>query len=175
MSLERMPRMADFAEWVCAAEPSLPWEAGSFLCAYETNRKHAAETMTENDEVAVAVLEMELRDRTWEGTATELLDLLKEGRDRPGKGWPASVQSLSKRLRRAEPGLRRNGIGIEFDVRSPDRQSRRLIRISRGSQFADRADRADRSEAISVGSSVRSVRSVSRIRAPSRDDEEIVI
>lgn len=35
----KLPRMADFATWVCAAEPALGWGEGSFLKAYGRNRE----------------------------------------------------------------------------------------------------------------------------------------
>src|SRR4029079_8502834 len=34
-NLENVPRMADFAVWVSAAEENFGWEHGSFLAAYE--------------------------------------------------------------------------------------------------------------------------------------------
>ena len=39
--LERKPRMADFARFVTAAEPSLGWAPGSFLVSYGKNRGRA--------------------------------------------------------------------------------------------------------------------------------------
>src|SRR5436190_1120011 len=36
--LASRPRMADFAEWVSAAEPALGWPPGAFLSAYDDNR-----------------------------------------------------------------------------------------------------------------------------------------
>ena len=35
--LDSYPRMADFAKWVVAAEPNLPWENGKFLKYYQDN------------------------------------------------------------------------------------------------------------------------------------------
>ncbi|ABG04560.1 hypothetical protein Rxyl_1598 [Rubrobacter xylanophilus DSM 9941] len=53
--LEELPRMADFAVWVAAAEEALPWEAGAFLAAYTGNRAEANELALGDDPVAVAV------------------------------------------------------------------------------------------------------------------------
>jgi putative DNA primase/helicase len=55
MRLEELPRMADFAVWVAAAEEALPWEPGAFLMAYAGNRAEADEGALDNDPVAVAV------------------------------------------------------------------------------------------------------------------------
>ena len=39
--LDNLPRMADFAVWVSAAESALGWEAGTFTDAYSANRREA--------------------------------------------------------------------------------------------------------------------------------------
>jgi len=38
--LSRLPRMADFAIWVTAAEPALRWPGATFLDAYGENRDY---------------------------------------------------------------------------------------------------------------------------------------
>lgn len=50
-----LPRMADFAIWVMAAEPALPWPPGFFMAAYAGNRSEAQELSLEADCVALAV------------------------------------------------------------------------------------------------------------------------
>ena len=55
VKLARLPSMADFATWVVAAEPALPWEPGTFLAAYTRNRAAVVEYSLEGDPVAVAV------------------------------------------------------------------------------------------------------------------------
>ena len=51
------PRMADFAEWIVAAEPALPWEPGAFLAAYGGNQQDANDLTLEASPVAQAVRE----------------------------------------------------------------------------------------------------------------------
>src|ERR1019366_8799618 len=46
-----LPRMADFARWVSAAEARLGWPPGSFLRAYETNRADCDLDALEHDPV----------------------------------------------------------------------------------------------------------------------------
>src|SRR5215467_1344130 len=48
---ELLPRMADFALWATACETAF-WPAGTFLHAYEMNRKAAIENVVEADPVA---------------------------------------------------------------------------------------------------------------------------
>jgi len=62
MKLQRLPRMADFALWVCAAERALGWEPGTFLAAYGENRESANEVAIESSPVGLPLLEL-LQDR----------------------------------------------------------------------------------------------------------------
>jgi hypothetical protein len=116
VKLARLPRMADFATWVVAAEPSLPWETGTFLDAYTRNRAAVVEHSLEGDVVAVAVRSFMERRQEWEGTPTELLkeltDVAGELVSR-GKAWPKAANSLSNQLWRAATFLRASGIEVE--------------------------------------------------------------
>lgn len=128
LKIEKLPRMADCAAWVTAAEPALGWKRGAFLRAYTVNRRSANELPLETP-VADAVRKLLL---PWTGTATELLKTLESGTDeraRQSKGWPASGRSLSNALRRLAPNLRRVGIHIEFG-REASHARRRLISVS---------------------------------------------
>lgn len=130
--LDRLPRMADFAKWVAAAEAALPWEVGGFLRAYEENRGDAVSLALESDAVATAVMSF-VEDR-WAGTATELLKAL-EGQVpedvRRSKAWPKTPKTLGNRLRRAATFLRHSGIEVETGRAREGGTGRRLIRIER--------------------------------------------
>jgi hypothetical protein len=125
ITLEELPRMADFATWIAAAEPALPGERGAFADAYNENRKEIVELSLEVDLLATEVRKlMEDRDR-WEGTATELLDALEAGmedRERNRKGWPKAPNVLSRRLVRLSSFLRR--VGIQVDRKDPKGKDR---------------------------------------------------
>ena len=118
MKLERMPRMADLAKWITAAEPALGWESGQFLAAYRENRRDVIETSFEADAVAVAIRDYIIADHPdgWTGTATELLAALNtrvsEG-VRKSKLWPLSAQGLGNRIDRVAPLLRNKGFAVE--------------------------------------------------------------
>jgi len=112
VKLASLPRMADFARWVTAAEPALGWEDGSFLCAYYRNRGTAHELAIEADLVAETVIEF-MRDRDeWEGAPSTLLqhltDQLTESQVRQ-REWPKAAHALSNRLTRIVPNLRAVG------------------------------------------------------------------
>jgi energy-coupling factor transporter ATP-binding protein EcfA2 len=131
VNLPALPRMADFAEWVTAAEGTLPWPKGAFLAAYSDNRAGAVESIFEADTVASAVREMMEMRSEWAGTATELLEVL-EGyvpeKMRKTKHWPNGPRQMANRLRRAASCLRQAGVEVVFGEREPASR-RRLIRI----------------------------------------------
>ena len=133
VKLPELPRMADFATWIVAAEPALPWEPGTFLDVYSRNRAAVVEHSLEGDVVAVAVrLLMADREEAWEGAPSGLLEALEalvpESTKR-SKAWPKAANSLSNRLRRAATFLRAIGIEIEWGKSGP-----RFISIRKGMQ-----------------------------------------
>lgn len=68
--MNRLPRMADFAQWIRACEEAL-WGAGMFMGAYDANREDAVDVVLDSDVVATA-LRQTLKGRShFEGTATE--------------------------------------------------------------------------------------------------------
>src|SRR5690606_9151866 len=126
------PRMADYARWIAAAEPALPWKPGEHLEIYTGNRREAAAVSLESNAVAQAVLALMDRREEWEGTATELLAVLEQyanDRDRRSKHWPANARALSGRLRRAAPLLRQAGVEIEWSHRGRGADKQRVIRL----------------------------------------------
>jgi len=56
--LRTLPRMADFAKWVTAAEHSLPWENGTFINEYEKNCNSLVDIAIDTDPVATPVFEL---------------------------------------------------------------------------------------------------------------------
>ncbi len=136
-TLSSLPRMADFALWVSAAEPELSWGEGEFIRAYKNNRRDAIELALDADLVVQTVMDLmtELNHRSefkkdWEGRPMDLLEELSSRvpeNTRRLDTWPKKPSSLSKRLRRAATFLRSTGIEIQF----PKIDKRRIIRISR--------------------------------------------
>ncbi len=56
--LDTLPRMADFALWVAAAEASLGWPKGTFMSAYAGNRASANEVALEASLIARPLVEI---------------------------------------------------------------------------------------------------------------------
>jgi hypothetical protein len=119
VQLTNLPRMADFAKWVTAAEHALPWENGTFINEYQKNSADLVDIALDADLVATAVLDLvkQLKpNEEWEGAPRELLEELRrmvpESIHRR-KIWPQAANVLSNRLRRAQTFLRKKGIEIE--------------------------------------------------------------
>ncbi|WP_155303578.1 hypothetical protein [Desulfosarcina widdelii] len=116
--LDRAPRMADFAKWVVAAEPALPWERGQFMVEYEKNRLELIEVAIESDPISLSVMEMmnRLEGNKWTGTPTGLLKELAGYVPNNGarkKNWPQAPNIFTNRLRRVQTFLRAKGIEVE--------------------------------------------------------------
>ena len=127
VQLESLPRMADFAIWLAAAETSLGWSPGTFDQSYRQNRRGADEQAIESSLVAIRVRDFMENREEWLGTSSELLDALnrdfppdeRRSRER-SRDWPTKPHILSGKLRRLAPNLRRLGIEFRFDL--PDRK-----------------------------------------------------
>jgi hypothetical protein len=114
VQLENPDRMADFEEWVVAAEPALGVEPGTFLAAYRRMLGGANQLALEASPVGRAVLRFMQSHTTWLGTATELLSKLgQSSTDHTDKRWPIDGIRLSNALKRVEPQLKEAGILVE--------------------------------------------------------------
>jgi hypothetical protein len=131
VKLDGFPRMADFAEWVVAAEPAFGNARVTFKDAYSENRESANEFAIESSIIASPLLTL-MNDRAeWAGTATELMDALDQivgEKTVKKRDWPKKSNVLSGQLRRIAPNLRKIGIDVNFDQREP-KTRRKIIRI----------------------------------------------
>jgi hypothetical protein len=127
--LDRLPRMADFALWATACEGGMGWKAGTFMAAYDGNRRAAIADVIDSDPVAAAVrglmddptMRRDLAGRSeWKGTAKNLLAALRAQVGEvaaKAKTWPASPRGLGGRLRRVATFLWASGIEITLGKR----------------------------------------------------------
>jgi len=133
VTLERLPRMADFARWIVAAEPSLGWTAGTFMAAYDANRR-SANTLALEASPIVRALRRACAGSDFKGTATRLLRKLVERADPQDiaqKAWPQDGWSLSKQLRGIAPNLRSAGLDVQFGEKTPGSGSKRIVTVTR--------------------------------------------
>jgi hypothetical protein len=132
MRLDRLPRMADFALWARACETAL-WPPGTFVRAYEDNRRSAIDNAIDAERVAACVRELMAERCFWAGSAADLLgagtECSTDGISRAATGWPKNPRALAGRLRRAQTSLR--ALGIEVAFTREGRLGSRVIRMRR--------------------------------------------
>lgn len=113
LKLPVLPRLTDFAEWVVAAEPALPWSVGEFMRVYGENRERQVGALLDADPIAPHL--RDLAATGWTGTPAELLSALDDcatESDRKRRDWPGNVRTLGRRLTLLAPALRRLGVEI---------------------------------------------------------------
>ena len=116
--LNELPRMADFAEWGEAVGRSLGWGAGTFLSAYNDNRKGATDPLLEGSPVATLLLAMakQAANWSWSGTTNELYNkVIAAVKFKLGPDWPKNFSTFGAELRRVAPQLRLHGIAVNFE------------------------------------------------------------
>jgi hypothetical protein len=147
VTLSVLPRMADFARWVVAAELACPWKPGQFLNVYAVNRQQAIEAVLEGDVVADLAQTL-CADDGWQGTATNFLAELNTRAtesQRRSKDWFTKPRQVADALRRLAPALRRIGVDVRHG-RAGHRRTR-LVELKRVDRDAS-ASSAARKEAI---------------------------
>jgi hypothetical protein len=115
--LDKLPRMADFARWVTAAESALGWEQGAFMAAYQGNRDSANDLAIESAIVGQPLLDYLGANGWWEGPASALLDEIERfasDQMKRHKAWPKNARSLAGQLKRLSPNLRLAGWQVEY-------------------------------------------------------------
>jgi hypothetical protein len=151
VTLDRLPRMADHARWVTAAEPALDWKPGSYVAVYGEARASAVATALAASPLTEPI--RTLADTGWEGTATELLAALEDRVPEPltrSRAWPRSARGLSSALRRLAPDLRVERIEVEWG-RTAGAGSRRVIAIRTGVESTDAFVARDQGDASDSG------------------------
>ena len=135
VTLDRPPRMADFATWIVACEPAMSAQAGDFLEAYNENIAAQHWNALESSPLAEALrtlVENEGKD-VFECDVTNLLLRLKRLDELTGNQrnhWPDAPRGLVSQLQRIRPNLRAIGIEVEEISRDP-RTRRSRIRFTR--------------------------------------------
>lgn len=113
ISIENLPRMADFALLGEAVHKALDINK-SFNEVFLENRTESLRRSLESSPVAMAVQELVNARNKFDGTIKQLKATLDEDFHQKGEGWPRSAKGLSEALKRTAPALREIGICIEF-------------------------------------------------------------
>lgn len=116
IALPGLPRMADFARLVAAAESALPWPQGTFLTAYAGVQAATASNLLDGDEFAATLRALVVERGAWTGNFRDLLDDVTRryasahgGAPTP-RTWPQTAKATSTAVSRAAPALRRLGV-----------------------------------------------------------------
>jgi len=120
--LKSMPRMADFARWIVACEPALPWAPGAFMAAYSANRAAGNAAALEASAIATSIMALMANRADWQGSYSDLLDELEPlagEKATRAKNWPANARGLSGAIDRCLPNLRSAGVTIVETGRDP--------------------------------------------------------
>lgn len=116
VKLDRLPRRADLARWVTAAEPAFGLASGTFVQALMASREESLATVADASSIASAI--RAVARRGFKGTATELSVALAEeaGPDAMrSRSWPRTPKGFSDALRRLAPSLRDEGFEVSFN------------------------------------------------------------
>ena len=133
ITIEKPPRMADFAFWGCAIAEALGYTQEQFLNAYKENSTKQTEMLLGDNIVATAIIHfMEDKDE-WKGSSTKLLDLLGtqaffENVDTREKYWPKGASILSRRLNELSTSLKQIGLSVTLSTSGTER-SIHILRI----------------------------------------------
>jgi hypothetical protein len=131
VTLEKSPRLADFARWSVAAERALTQTLGAFMAAYGENRESAHEMVLDSSPVGNALLAFMERHEELTLTAGELLKELNSvasSETRKHRDWPRTAPGMAGALRRITTTLRAAGVRVEFGLREGG-TGRRLIKL----------------------------------------------
>jgi len=137
VELPELPRMADFARWIAAAEHGLGLFPGTLTAAYARNCAIVVNRTLDASPVATAVCMLMRADSAavWNGEPTALFDVLSDGTPestRRSPSWPKTTNALSRELRRCASFLRSVGISVELELRTGrGSQRRRAWRLTR--------------------------------------------
>ncbi len=125
-----LPRMADFAAFILAAAPALPFTEKEFLKAYGAGQAELAASLLE-DTFAEALLAFAESVGNWEGTASDLLDAMLRHfqHEKPPQGWPKTAQGVGSMVARLQPVMLQ--VGVKVERLRVGKARTRLIRIQK--------------------------------------------
>jgi hypothetical protein len=116
--LDELPRMADLALLITAAEEALPWAKGEFVEAYKHNRKDMNDVALDDSPIAQHLMSaVDDQGGVWAVTYKELLRNLNlrctDEAVKKSSDWPKTPKKLSNDLRMLAPVLRRVGYEVK--------------------------------------------------------------
>lgn len=117
VTLEKKPRMADFAKLAVAAESAYTDGKHGFMEAYTNNREEAAETILENSPLADVLRRLVLVSGELKLKPEELFKRLEvEAKDyeKASRGWPTAPNKMKNLIDRIAPALEHTGTSATY-------------------------------------------------------------
>lgn len=117
LEIDRLPRMADAFEWGCAITEALDIDKEIFINAYYKNYDAQTEEFLDFNLVARSITSFMTDKIEWEGTPSELLELLRKyvSEDEARQTfWPKAANILSRQLNRIKPVMEEAGYYFEI-------------------------------------------------------------
>jgi hypothetical protein len=150
VSVDQLPRMADAARWISAAEVALAWTPGTFAAAYTRNRRESLAQARDDSPLVGPILAL-IESGPWSGPANELLARLGElasAAERADPDWPKTPRKLTAELKRLNPALRDAGLEWLRLRRTGTARLHRITRLEAASSPADAVTTTDTSGAV---------------------------
>jgi hypothetical protein len=124
VTLDKKPRMADFAKIAVAAESAYTDGKHGFIETYTANREDAAETIIENSPVGDVLRRLVAVNGYMKVTPAELFARLNvEARDyeRSARAWPSAPNKLKAIIERLAPALVKQGVSVSHAKNNGER------------------------------------------------------
>ena len=116
--ISNSPRMADFVQWVVACSPALKLDPEQFVRIYKESRREMQNEMAETNRLMRAITRLANGVSAWDGTSTQLLDVLNfQENIQPGfepDDWPRSAKTVGTDVRRLVQPALSQGVVIRF-------------------------------------------------------------
>jgi hypothetical protein len=116
LGFTKLHRMADFTVWGTAIAIALGYTQEQFFSAYTNNIKQQNESVINDSLVAILISNLLVKEDSWKGTPTQLLEKLGEGEDgtqdqslKRDQNFPKAANALSKTINELKTSLAQNG------------------------------------------------------------------
>ena len=113
ISVTKLPRLADFYKWGIAITEAMGYERARFETAFAQNRAKINWSVIEANSLATVITDLMKSKKTWEGTVSQLFDLLIRKYD--GRQLPKAPNQLSRSLKEIEAALKNAGIAVQWE------------------------------------------------------------
>ena len=144
---DKLPRMADYAQFAIASEKALGMDSGEFMEVFNESREQSRQVVIESSPLGEAIIRLMENypiPKSWKGTASQLLKELENHTDDAtyrSRFFPKASHSLTRQLNRLSPDLRAMGIDVQY-LKDSGKERTRYIYIQKEVKIASEASEA---------------------------------